>query len=72
MNNTKVYWLIVNRAETDEEIKRAERALLASNLDNNIFDEMMAELSFKSRENHRSENEKINLPYETDDFGVYE
>lgn len=46
MNNTKVYWLIVNRAETDEEIKRAERALLASNLDNDIFDEMMAELSF--------------------------
>ena len=70
MNNISVYRTIVNNAESKEEIRKAEQALLASDLDNDTFDEMMTELSFKSRENFRSD--KINLPYETDDFGVYE
>lgn len=70
MDNISVYRTIVNNAESKEEIRKAEQALLASDLDNDTFDEMMTELSFKSRENFRSD--KINLPYETDDFGVYE
>lgn len=43
-------WDLVNNAESPDEIRRAEKAVSASDVDNKSYDEFMMALSFKSRE----------------------